>query len=65
MVLYSTKGSLLYPSLEEILVISERLSLITNFSQKDIDDAFWSLHGIGLALKCLHRMFKTTGRKNL
>lgn len=65
MVLYSTKGSLLYPSLEEILVISERLSLITNFSQKDIDDAFWSLHGIGLALKCVQRMFRTTGRKNL
>lgn len=63
--LYFTKGSLIYPSLEEILIISERLSLMANLSQKDIYDAFWSLHGIGLALKCLYKMFTTTGRKSL
>jgi len=53
------------PSLEEILVVSERLLLMTNFSQKDMYDAFWSLHIIGLAVKCLHRVFRTTRRKCL
>lgn len=28
---------------------------MTSFSQQDLYDAFWSLHGIDFAPKCLHR----------
>lgn len=54
MALYFTKGGLIYPFLEEILVISEKLSLMSDFNQKGMYNAFWSLHGVGLSLICAY-----------